>query len=124
MVAPYADRCFYISNTIFSHHPYYAEVVKECFMSCCYLMVMDGSWGLKMFLETFTKRKATVILYSKGICECLKNISNRHGIQTHFRDGSTLKNMSVAPKDEEPIIQKNGVIYRFKSNRVNCDLIT
>ena len=28
----------------------------------------------------------------------------------------------MAPKDKDPIMKKSGVIYRYKSNRVDCDV--
>ena len=39
----------------------------------------------------------------------------------HKKGGATIKNLLMAPKDEDPILKKSGVIYRFKCNRVKCD---
>ena len=35
--------------------------------------------------------------------------------------GVTIKNLLVAPKDKDPLLKKNGVIYRYKCDRVECD---
>ena len=46
---------------------------------------------------------------------------NNHGVQVHFKGGKTIKNLLMAPKDQDPIKNRSGVIYRFKCNRVECD---
>ena len=33
-----------------------------------------------------------------GLCESVKKICGRYGIQTHFKGGSTIKNFLVSPK--------------------------
>ena len=38
-----------------------------------------------------------------------------------FKGGNTIKDLLVHPKDRDPILQKSGVIYRFKCGRVNCE---
>ena len=50
----------------------------------------------------------------KGIIESLRNICSKHGIQVHFKGGRTIKDLMVAPKDRDTIIQKGWVIYRYK----------
>ena len=42
-------------------------------------------------------------------------------VQVHFKGGKTIKNLLMAPKDQDPIKNRSGVIYRFKCNRVECD---
>ena len=37
------------------------------------------------------------IPYTQGICESIKKISGRYGIQTHFKGGRTIKNLLVSP---------------------------
>ena len=32
-----------------------------------------------------------------------------------------MKNLLMAPKDQDPIQKKSGVIYRYKCGRVECD---
>ena len=62
-----------------------------------------------------------VIPYTQGLCESIRNISNKHGIQTHFKSGRTLKNVLVISKDKVNINHKSGFMYWDKCNRVECD---
>ena len=52
-------------------------------------------------LETTTENNRTIghiiITYIKEVCESMKNIYSRHGIQTHFNG----ENMLVATKDKD-----------------------
>ena len=43
------------------------------------------------------------------------------GVQMFFRGGVTIKNLLMAPKDQDPMLKKSGVIYRYKCDRVECD---
>ena len=38
--------------------------------------------------------------YTQGLCESLKKICGRYGIQTHFKGGRTIKSLLVSPKDK------------------------
>ena len=38
-----------------------------------------------------------VIPYTQGLCESIKKICGRYGIQTHFKGGSTIKNLWSPP---------------------------
>ena len=35
-------------------------------------------------------------------------------VQVHFKGNNTIKNLLVIPKDTDSIINKGGVIYRYK----------
>ena len=61
-----------------------------------------------------------VIPYYKGISESLKNTCKKHGVQVYFKGGNTIKNLLMAPKDQDAIQKKSGVIYRYKCDRVEC----
>ena len=39
-----------------------------------------------------------VISYTQGLCESIKKICGRYGIQTHFKGGTTIKNVLVSPR--------------------------
>ena len=39
----------------------------------------------------------------------------------YFKGGNTIKDLLVLPKDRDTILQKSGVIYRFRCGRVDCD---
>ena len=62
-----------------------------------------------------------VIPYYKEISESLKNTCRKHGVQVCFKGGNTIKNLLMAPKDQDTIQKKSGVIYRYKFDRVGCD---
>ena len=38
----------------------------------------------------------------------------------YFKEGNTIKDLLVHPKDKDNILQKRGVIYRFRCGRVDC----
>ena len=59
--------------------------------------------------------------YQRGLSESFKRTCNNHGVQVYFKGGTTIKNLLMAPKDQDPIKNRSGVIYRFKCNRVECD---
>ena len=68
-----------------------------------------------------TNRTSITVPYNKGLSESFKNIGRKYGIQVHFKSGKTMKDELVAPKDEDHITNKSGVIYRFKCDRLECD---
>ena len=51
----------------------------------------------------------------------LKKVCSKHGVQVYFKGGTTIKNPEMAPKDQDHIQKKSGVIYRYKCGRVECD---
>ena len=62
-----------------------------------------------------------VIPYTQGLCESIKKICGRYGIQTHFKGGRTIKNLLVSPKDKDPIVNQSGAIYRYQCGDLGCD---
>ena len=52
-----------------------------------------------------------VIPYTQGLCESIKKICGRYGIQTHFKGGSTITNLLVSPRDKNPMVNPSGAIY-------------
>ena len=59
--------------------------------------------------------------YYRGQSESMKKVCSRHGVHVYFKGGNTIKNLLVTPKDQDPILKKSGVIYRYKCDRVECD---
>ena len=51
-----------------------------------------------------------VIPYTHGLCESIKKIHGRYGIQTHFKGGCTIKNLLVSPKDKDPMVSQSDAI--------------
>ena len=62
-----------------------------------------------------------VIPYTQGICESIKKICGRYGIQTHFKGGSTIKNFLVSPKDKDPMVSQSDAIYWYQCGDLACD---
>ena len=42
-------------------------------------------------------------------------------MQVYFKGGTTIKNLLMAPKDQDPMPKRSGVIYRYKCDRVGCN---
>ena len=61
------------------------------------------------------------IPYTQGFCESIKRICGRYGIQTHFKSGSTIKNLLVSPKDKDPMVNQSGAIYWYQCGDPGCD---
>ena len=62
-----------------------------------------------------------VITYTQGLCESIKKICGRYGIQTHFKGGSTIKNLMVSPKDKYPMANQSGAIHWYQCGDLGCD---
>ena len=43
------------------------------------------------------------------------------GVQVYFKGGTTIKNLLMVPKDQDPMQKRSGVIYRYKCDRMECD---
>ena len=42
-------------------------------------------------------------------------------MEVYFRGGSTIRDLLVHPKDRDTTLKKSGVIYRYRSGRVDCE---
>ena len=62
-----------------------------------------------------------VIPYTQGLCESIRKICGRYGIQTHFKGGRTIKNLLVSPKDKDPMVNQSGAIYWYQCGDLGCD---
>ena len=70
---------------------------------------------------TERKNKGYIMIpYGKGMCESIKNIRKKHGLQTYWKWGRNLGTLLVTPKDKDAILQMSGVIYRFSFYSVDC----
>ena len=68
------------------------------------------------------KNKGCIVIpYTQGLCESIKKISGRYGIQTHFKEGRTIKNLLVSPKDKDPMVNQSGAIYWYQCGDLSCD---
>ena len=62
-----------------------------------------------------------VLPYTKGIGESIKQICGKYGIQVHFKGNTTIKQVLMKPKDQDPKDNKSGVIYSYQCNHLDCD---
>ena len=68
------------------------------------------------------KNKGYIIIpCTQGLCESIKEIYSRYGIQTHFKGGRTIKNLLVSPKDKDPMVNQSGAIYWYQCADLGCD---
>ena len=76
----------------------------------------------KNTIKTGNNNKPYIVVpYVQGLSESCKNICRKHGIVKHFKGNHTIKDLLMHPKDKDNILQKNGVIYRFRCGRVDYD---
>ena len=68
-----------------------------------------------------TQKPHIIVPYHRGLSESFKKACNNHGVQVYFKGGTTIKNLLMAPKDQDPMKSRSGVTYRFKCDRVKCD---
>ena len=62
-----------------------------------------------------------MVPYHQGLSESFKRTCKKYGIQVHFKGGPTIRNLLIAPKNKDHILNKSGVIYRYKCYRVEYD---
>ena len=55
-----------------------------------------------------------VVPYSKGLSENFKNICGKGGVQVHFKNNNTVKDLLVDLRDRDNVLNKGCVIYRYK----------
>ena len=64
----------------------------------------QGTNGTPAATKEIKSKGHLVIPYTQDLCESIKKICGRYGIQTHFKGGSTIKNLPVSPKDKDPMV--------------------
>ena len=69
----------------------------------------QGTAGTQPTINEVKPKGHIVIPYTQGLCESIKKICGRYGIQTHFKGGSTIKNLLVSLKVKDPMVNKSGV---------------
>ena len=62
-----------------------------------------------------------VIPYTQGLCESIKKICGRYGIQTHSKGGRTINHLLVSPKDKDSMVNQSGGIYWYQCGDLGCD---
>ena len=67
-----------------------------------------GTTGAQSATNEATNKGHIVIPYTQGLCESIKKICGRYGIQSHFKGGRTIKSLLVFPKDKDPMVNQCG----------------
>ena len=62
-----------------------------------------------------------VIQYTQGTAKGFKNICGKYGIQVHFKGNTTIKQLLMKPKDQDPKEKKSGIIYSYQCTNIACD---
>ena len=62
-----------------------------------------------------------VVPYYQGLSASVKRTCNKCGVQVYFKGGVTIKSLLMAPKDQDPMLKRSGVIYKYSCDRVECD---
>ena len=84
--------------------------------------VNDGGNSSAQSANHGVKSKGHIVIpYTQGLCESIKKICGRYGIQTHFKGGRTIKNLLVSPKDKDPMVNQSGAIYWYQCGDLGCD---
>ena len=81
----------------------------------------QGTTGTQAVTNEVKTKGHIVIPYTQGVCESIKKICGTYGIQTHFKGGSTIKNLLVSPKDKDPMVNQSGAIYWYQCGDLGCD---
>ena len=80
-----------------------------------------GTTGAQPATNEAQNKGHIVIPYTQGLCESIKKICGRYGIQTHFKGGRTIKSLLVSPKDKDPMVNQSGAIYWYQCGDLACD---
>ena len=81
----------------------------------------QGTTGTHAVTNEVKTKGHVVIPYTQGLCESIKEICGRYGIQTHFKGGNTIKNLLISPKDKDPMVNPSDAIYWYQCGNLSCD---
>ena len=62
-----------------------------------------------------------VIPYTLGMAESFKKMCGKYGIQTYLKGKTTIRQILMKPKDQDPNVRKSGVIYSVQCNHIACN---
>ena len=81
----------------------------------------QGTTGAQPATKEVKTKGHIVIPYTQGLCESIKKICGRYGIQTYFKGSITIRNLLVSPKDKDPMVNQSGANYWFQCGDLSCD---
>ena len=128
IVKPEADGCLSITGCRKStltkcKYPKWALEKVEKTLSRSSRQVNDGGTNNAQSAnhEVQQNKGHIIIPYTQGLCESIKKICGRYGIQTPVKGGRTIKNLLVSPKDKDPMVNQSGAIYWYQCGDLSCD---
>ena len=107
-------------------YPKWALDMVEKRLNKCTSEVIDGDnyqgSTVGQAVTNGVKTKGHIIIpYTQALCESIKKICGRYGIQTYFKGGRTIKNLLVFPKNKDPMVNQSGAIYWYQCGDLGCD---
>ena len=57
----------------------------------------------------------------QGTAKSFKDICGKYGIKVHFKGNTTIKQVLMKPKDQDPMEKKSGVINSYQCNNIACN---
>ena len=57
----------------------------------------------------------------QGTSKSFKTHCGKYGIKVHLKGNTTIKQLLMKPKDQDPMEKKSGVIYSYHCNNLACD---
>ena len=82
---------------------------------------IQGTAGTQPVTSEIKTMDHIMIPHTQGLCESIKKICGRYGIQAHFKGNSTIRNLLVSPKDKDSMVNKSGAIYWFQCGDLTCN---
>ena len=79
-----------------------------------------GTTGAQPATNEVKNKGHIVIPYTQGLCESIKKICGRYGIQTHFKGSRTIKNLLVCPKIKDTMVNQSGAMYLYQCGDLAC----
>ena len=73
----------------------------------------QGTAGTQPTTNEVKTKGHFVIPYIQGLCESIKKICGKYGIQAHLKGGSTIRNLLVSPRTKTPWSAKVGPYISF-----------
>ena len=62
-----------------------------------------------------------VIPFTKGTAESFKHICGKYGIKVHFKGNTTIKQLLMKQKDQDPKDKKSRDIYSYQCTNIACN---
>ena len=81
----------------------------------------QGITGAQPATKEVKTKGHIVIPYTQDLCESIKKICGRYGIQMYFKGSNTIRHLLVSPKDKDPMVNQSGAIYWFQCGDLPCD---